>query len=407
LSDQKRPGSSKDISELKARLGLKKGGAAAPAASAKNGGGAVVPPPGVALPAPPGVATAPAGPVVPSAQDDPFGAMNAMAQIGTMQRAPEIVIVNDGKPVESVGASKRAGTILKYVIVALVPLVLGVTIGQIAKEAKIYNAGIADAKAIMTAKDNGVKDVKRRVVELQTALETAAKTGFAPTAELTTSLNEVFKKLEVKQDIVFRAKQNSLNAELSGQIIGFYAGVAEVRSLLKHHLDAAQLDDGMLINAKKAGDDAKPAGYLAGFGDYRYGIVLSVPTATEPAPFGARLVQLGQPYCGAEAKQSTTFECPDGNYSPGVAYMSNDNWTKAEPQTSGSSAEPKKVIPLLASRTADVVLKGGLPGVAEVLYQKRLEDLKTRVDELIKQANSLETKLTPKTKEDDKFTFFL
>ena len=90
MSDSsKRPGTSRDISELKARLGLKKGGAPAPAA--KNGGQGVVPPPGVSLPAPPGVA--PAGPVVPSAKDDPFGAMNAMAQIGTMQRAPDALSI--------------------------------------------------------------------------------------------------------------------------------------------------------------------------------------------------------------------------------------------------------------------------------------------------------------------------
>jgi len=403
LSDSKRPGTSKDISELKARLGLKKGGAPAPAA--KNGG--VVAPPGVSLPAPPGVATAPTGPVVPSASDDPFGAMNAMAHIGTMQRAPEIVIVNDGRPVESVSTGKRAGTIVKYVVIALVPLVLGVAIGQIAKEAKFYNAGIADAKAILTAKDNGVKDVKKRVVELQGALENAAKSGFAPDPALTTTLDQLVGKLEVKQEAVFRAKQNSLNAELSAQILGFYAGVTEVRSMLKEHVESAHLDDGMLTDAKKAADNIKSVGYLAGFGDYRYGIVLSAPSATEPgARFGAKLVELGQPYCG-DGQQSTTFECPDGNYSAGVAYQADTSWTKAEPQTSGASADPKKVVPLLGSRIGDVVLKGGLPGVAEVLYQRRLTSLKKRVDELVNQANSLETRLAPKTKESDKFTFFL
>lgn len=404
MSDQKRPGTSKDISELKARLGLKKGGAPAPA-PAKNGGG-VVPPPGVALPAPPGVAAPqPAGPVVPSAKDDPFGAMNAMAQIGTMQRAPEIVIVHDGKPVEHVGATKHAGTIVKYVAIGLVPLALGIAVGQIAKEAKIYNAGIADARKILNAKESGVKDVKKRVVELQAALENAAKTGFAPSKELTDSLGTLVAKLEVKEDAVFRAKQNSLNAELSGLIVAFYAGVAEVRSMLKNHVEAAALDDGMLINAQKADEKIRGSGYLEGFGAYRYGIVLTTPSDTDPT-FGARLVELGQPFC-SDGKQSETFQCPDNNYSQGVAYMANEGWSKAEPQTSGASGEAKKVIPLLASRTGEVVLKGIGPGVAQTLYAKRLEDLKKRVDELIKSANSLETKLTPKTKEGDKFTFFL
>src|SRR5687768_1014529 len=104
--DPKRPGGSRDISELKARLGLKKGGAAPGPAGAKQNGAGVVPPPGLNLPPPPG-ARAP-GPVIPSAADDPFGAMNAMAAHGAAQRAPEIVIVNDGKPVESVSTGDRA-----------------------------------------------------------------------------------------------------------------------------------------------------------------------------------------------------------------------------------------------------------------------------------------------------------
>ena len=105
MSDSKRTGS-RDISELKARLGLKKGAAAGDRTSReRNGGqtGGVVAPPGLNLPPPPGAAAP--QPVIPNAADDPFGAMNAMAAVGTVQRAPEIVIVNDGKPVENVGSS--------------------------------------------------------------------------------------------------------------------------------------------------------------------------------------------------------------------------------------------------------------------------------------------------------------
>ena len=109
MSDPKR-GGSRDISELKQRLGLKK--ATTPTAGATAGRpsgppvGGVVPPPGLAPPPPP-------QPVIPNAAEDPFAAMNAMAAVGTVQRAPEIVIVNDGKPVENVGASSHGGAIAK------------------------------------------------------------------------------------------------------------------------------------------------------------------------------------------------------------------------------------------------------------------------------------------------------
>src|SRR5204863_5406319 len=99
--------------------------------------------------------------------------------------------------------------------------------------------------------------------------------------ETTKAMDALVAKLEVKQDAVFRAKQNTLNAELSGQILEFYAGVAEIRNMLKAHVAQAQLDDEMLVAAAKAGDNIKPQGYLAGFGQYRYGILISAPSATD------------------------------------------------------------------------------------------------------------------------------
>ena len=42
--------------------------------------------------------------MIPKAAAHPYGAMTAMAAVGTVQRTPEIVIVHDGKPVENVGA---------------------------------------------------------------------------------------------------------------------------------------------------------------------------------------------------------------------------------------------------------------------------------------------------------------
>ena len=51
--------------------------------------------------------------------------MNAMAAQGAAQRAPEIVIVHDGKPVESVSAGTQAATIGKYLAIAIVPQVAG------------------------------------------------------------------------------------------------------------------------------------------------------------------------------------------------------------------------------------------------------------------------------------------
>jgi len=92
LSADKKAGS-RDISELKQRLGLKKGGAAAPATGstgrANGGSGGVIAPPGLAVQPPPGMAQPqqPPQPAIPNAHEDPFGAMNHMAAVA--QQAPK------------------------------------------------------------------------------------------------------------------------------------------------------------------------------------------------------------------------------------------------------------------------------------------------------------------------------
>src|SRR6185503_716412 len=130
LSDSKRTGN-RDISDLKQRLGLKK---SAPAATGHTRGtsGGIAPPPGL-MPPPP-----PAQPVIPNAADDPFAAMNAMAAVGTVQRAPEIVIVNDGRPVENVGSSSFGATLLKIALPAVAMLGVGVGVGRASKDANFY-----------------------------------------------------------------------------------------------------------------------------------------------------------------------------------------------------------------------------------------------------------------------------
>ena len=139
----------RDISALKERL-RPKTGANPSVPRAAGPGGSLLPPPGLDVPPPPGVATAPTGPAAPDAHTDPFGAMNHMAQMGAAQRAPEIVIVHDGKPVESVSPATHAATIAKYAAIALVPFVIGIAIRGISKDAAYYNSGISGAKFILS-----------------------------------------------------------------------------------------------------------------------------------------------------------------------------------------------------------------------------------------------------------------
>jgi hypothetical protein len=212
---------SRDINELKARLGLKKGAPAPGATSAKPNGspsGGVVPPPGLAVPPPPGAA--PPAPAVPNAADDPFGAMNAMAAHGAAQRAPEIVIVHDGKPVESVSASTRMATLGKYAAIALVPFILGIAIRGISKDAAAYNDGINGAKVLI----GEVKSIKKNLNEVKVKLEAdnIRKAGTVG-KEVTVALGPLAPdKLEIKPGLAISRKQN-IGDTLAVSVMEFYA----------------------------------------------------------------------------------------------------------------------------------------------------------------------------------------
>jgi hypothetical protein len=410
LSDSKRTGN-RDISDLKARLGLKKGAAATGQTAARGNGaaGGVVPPPGLNLPPPPGVAQQP---MIPNAADDPFGAMNAMAAQGTVQRAPEIVIVNDGRPVENVGTQSFGVTVAKIALPAVLALGIGVGIGRVSKAANFYNEGLSDASAILgdVNQPSTVKATKKLLSDLDNQLDAMSKSGYRPDPAATKTLSDLVTKLDVKSAIVYRAKQNALDEDLSGQILGFYSGVAEIRNMLDMHVKSAKADDKMLAIAKQKTDEAtlKENENAQHAGMARYGVVIAASTEQDKDEFGARIVELGPVFCGD--KQSSTGKCEEG--APSAYGYRNDPggiaWTKGDFLTQGEDSVPaKKVVPLLGNGVRDALIKGGEPGASEAYYVKRLRTIAERTKKLITDANKLEGQLQTASSKGKRFSFFM
>lgn len=410
MSDPKR-GGSRDISELKQRLGLKK--AAPPAAAGRpgNGGtGGVVPPPGLNVPPP-----QPPQPVIPNAAEDPFGAMNAMAAVGTVQRAPEIVIVHDGKPVENVAAQSHGAMIAKIAVPAVIALIVGVVVGQIAKGANLYNEGLKDARSILgdDRTPSTVKNVKRTLSELDGVLdEMKTKNTFRPDAAADKKLADLATRLDVKAGTVFRTA-SALDPEITGLIMSFYSGAAEVKGMVDTHVKAAKSDDLALAAGKTASAAAAVKDHenaaLASVNAVRYGALIQAPTDTDKSDFGVKIVELGPPYCGG-ANPVTSGKC-DNNESPSAYAYRNEPgavWTKGELHTQGSDSVPtKKLLLLLPNGTRDALIKGGEPGASEVYYVKRLRSLTERTKKLIDEANKLEQRLQAESNKSSRFSFFL
>lgn len=423
MSDSKKPGGSRDISDLKARLGLKKGAAAPTTGQTRSNGASagVVAPPGMNLPAPPGVQPPPQPPqpAIPDAASDPFGAMNAMAAVGTVQRAPEIVIVNDGKPVENVGSQSKGATIAKIAIPAVVGIALGVAIGKIGATNGAYNAGLSDVKSILGDKTttSTVANLKQQLSQLDTLLDEAkSKNSFKPDSALDKQLEQFTKALEVKTE-VFKAKTNTLDPDVTAKLVQFYGGVAEVKAMIDLHLKSAKSDDQAFKKAKekadagtvKDGDNA----YLNG--QFRYAMVMSAPTEGEPADFGAKLVELGPPFCNG--KLATSGKCADGEAPTSFSYRVEPGatWTEGKLATGGSESVPtKQIVMLLPGGVRDSLVKGAEGVASEAYYQRRLRTIYERIhgvgdkgNGLLNDGNKLETLLQTEAGKGKKFSFFM
>ncbi len=356
---------------------------------------------------------------MPNAADDPFGAMNAMAQQGQVHRAPEIVInVNEGPPAEHVGSSKQIAKIGKIALIALVPLVIGMLVGAAGRSAAFYNTGTAGAKAIVSH----VTASKRWLGNVQSTLDGARKKGLKPDKALTTALKGLLKdENRPAVDKIFAAKQGNLSADLSAKITSFFASVDGVWQQLEDHQKTAAFDDAALTEAAaamekatlKEGENAALAS-MKGMYPYRYGILLSnaAPGTAGAKPFGAQVVEIGQPYCGADGPtsvMSTTGTCPA--QIAGFAYRDAEatSWTKGELASVAPDAPlpPGKIVPMLSSKVADGLVRGPGPTTAEALYVGKLNAITKKLEDIITAANELETALNQKAKAGNKFTFFM
>jgi hypothetical protein len=420
LTDAKRSGS-RDISELKQRLGLKKGASqsgSVPAVRSNGASGGVVPPPGLNLPPPPGVTPAappqPPPPVIPNASEDPFGAMNAMAAVGTVQRAPEIVIVNDGRPVENVGASSGGARLAIIIGPALLTLIIGLFMGSSGRANRDINDGIASAASIYESvhglKSGVLNDLTKFENITATAQGKKASThpNILPDPKLDKALNAAQAKLEVKTEKYAIVRNLTLEADTAGEVLEFYGGLSELRAMITTHLQAASYDDAGYKAAKQALGDASAKPEVNGtlLTGIRYAVVLTGPNDKDHnAAVGAKLVELGPPVCGG--KLATNGKCDDQVTGYGIRSEIGADWKPADPLDSMDHPATDKIVPFQPSGTLDAFIKGAWPNASENAYALRVQAIVDKAQSLIELANKLEPHLEQAKAQSTKFTFFM
>lgn len=399
----KRPGA-KDISELKARLGLKKG---SPAAGASAVPGTVAAPPGArpgggVIPAPPG-AGPPPKPAIPDAKKDPFAAMNAMAAQGAVA-AQQPIPYHETGPLERVHKRSHA---LKFALIGgglLVPLALGVVVGVLAAKARAYNRTIDDAA---TVRDD-TRKVGEGLITMQTVLQTGrersrgAQSFVVGDSKLTAEL-AALPPLAPNIEMVFRSRLYELDYDLIAGLLSFYVEALELNDQLKEHIVASRDADKILKEGQAN---------MSAFDPRAYAGLVEVPSADEAKagqPVTFKIVQLGSPVCEGQTKPSDAG-CGDASIT-GFRYRIDElgPWQIKKTATAADgSFDPEGLVRIdPGSKVLQQLAKGGKSTVAEVAYLTRINGIYERVNKLVENQSKLEKRLNTHANKDKQFTFFL
>ncbi len=333
---------------------------------------------------------------VPQVATNPF-AQNAPAPV----IAPDIVVINDGRPVESVSKQNKMASLGKVAAMVLAPLIAGVVIGKISAGAGQYNQVIEDAAPIR----DDVKTIRRGLTDLQATLESGKKGGkFAPGDEKLTAALGALEDLQGNYELVFGSSMYHLDPLISREIFTFYSDIQALNAKRKEHLRAANLE------AKALKDGALKFQNLSAV---PYAGLLDIPSADDAAagkPVSFKLVQLGGPVCEGDTKPNP--EGCGGAAPSGMAYRDDEaagSWKVDKLADAAEAGVPTKRIVMLdpSNPLVKQVLTGGEATLAELSYTKRVEELATLTEQMLATGKKIETALNEKANEGGKFSFFL
>ncbi len=417
VSTAKRSGS-RDISDLKARLGLKKKAPPAQPSAVPPPAGAIPPPRQTgAVPVPPGVLPPPPPQqqpyvpqqAVPDAADDPFGAMNAMAanQAAVATAAPPpVMIVNDGMPVASVEAKGGALRYAKIAGMILGPLVIGMIVGQIGSSAKHYNRVIEDSGKIR----DDVDTVGKQLLNLQSILQVAQERGpknkegkpwYALGDEKLTKEIAALPPLSYDSDLIYGSFVYDLPPQISEQIFLYYTEIGQLKKLLSEHVK----------KSPKNVEQIKAAmGRVGGFNPQGFAMLITAPSAEEAKrnqPTMARMVQLGRPICEAGGKPADSA-CQSIPAESQYRLSETGNWGVKKVVGPGSAIANGSLIMINPGTPFFMgIVKGGGATVAESTYMDRITAIHSKVNDLVGVRKFILDVLNNKANESKKFTFFM
>ncbi len=367
MEQPKKPGSGKDIADLKARLGLARGPAVAPPrpGALPVPGPSAIPNP-LAPPPPPPMPFAPPPPLgapPPAAAprfDDPFAAM----------RPPEgkhfdLQSLDDGRPAISVRRTASVAALIIFIIGILVAGAVGFGFGASAVGRRMFNQANFGAKRVKTELD----EMQKTITEITTAVNMSSQRLAANRQEplaydykLIEDLDKV--KLDPRPDTsrIFKVNYYLLEDLAIDRLMNFYYDSIVLYGEVERHIKRTKADKSVLEAfaakmATKGGEDASK--------QVNYGVVFD----SRGKLAIANLVEVGKPVCkgGAENCSAADIE------SFMIRSNTGANWT---PRKIGPKPEGDKVVPIEKTPLFEAVMSGSPEQVRMEQYKQRYNNIR-------------------------------
>ncbi len=380
---------SRDISDLKARLGLKKGGAAAPAPAGGAPEAAASSPAARSVPAPPGFpeaapSPAPAEPesATPAvdARRDPFAA--AAAQNPYYAYNMPLPGTDDGVPAQPLSKPKAWGSIAGIGASALVALGAGFMSGRSCDARTTYNKTITDAASLNTEVDKMAKTLQKindRIAQSPGAMKPAPD----PDPKLSEDLGTLSLK-EPDNKSVFHTNYFRMEDLAVDRLLNYYNDTITLYKLIREDSKKTEGDKEAIEKFVK---DA------AAKSERNYGVIFDMSGAVPVA----NMVEMGSIVCPKEGETN----CPPADMKFKYRVQSGGEWSVRPVK----GTPDKTVTPIFRTPLFTSVASGSPEIVAASAAARRLYEIRNLGLKLAADQKTLKTDLQRQSDKAQLFTF--
>lgn len=366
MEQNRKPGAppNKDISDLKARLGLKRPEAAAPPGAAPAPGRPLGPAPGFPPQfGGPAAAAAPAAAPQPQAAPVPAGpppALDPFARMKPQAGQFDLRSIDDGQPTANVRSGRGKATLVASLIVGLVGFALGAGMGMASVGRANMNTANHAAKSVKGELDSMQKTLTQIGTALAMSAQRMAKDKKEPLTYDPTLIAELEKiKLDPRPDTskIFRVDYFRLEDVVVDRLFNYYYDSIALYNETERHIKKTKADqESLAAFATKQG---------AAGGEKNYGVVFD----TSSKIIVANLVEVGEQVCKNGGKDCGAADLV------GFKVRSNTGAPLVD-RKAGGKLDADKVIPIKPTPLMDTVMSGSPDQVRNEAYKQRVANLR-------------------------------